>query len=388
MIEKSIRNKCKSVSMKNKMQNTGICFVAGCSGGHILPCLTLAQQERTKNPQLLVLFFTTNRTLDTKILASATDTVTHHVALPLSSITYGKWYKLPILFWHLTRSFFTSIHQLRKWHPTYVLTTGSHIAIPVCLAAWVLRIPVKLFEVNVLPGKTIKLLAYFAKEIFVCYAQTKNYLPAHKCILSNYPVKCVHADRMLSSKEALQIITAQETIATENHSAEKKLTPAKKTLLILGGSQGSLFLNQLIKKVLDSNTAAVQNNVCTAPEKHVRDEIQIIHQTGDLDQTDWKRFYAQRDIPALVFTYRNQMAPYYAAADTIICRAGAGTLAELIFFNKKSIVIPLETKATDHQLNNALACAKEHPELITVLRQNELADNTQKLESLLKKLLS
>ncbi len=374
--------------MKNKIQDTSICFVAGCSGGHILPCLTLAQQERAKNPQLLVLFFTTDRALDKKILASASDTVTHHVTLPLSSLTYGKWYKLPILFWYLIRSFFTSMNQLGKWHPAYVLTTGSHIAIPVCLAAWILRIPVKLFEVNVLPGKTIKLLAYFAKEIFICYAQTKNYLPAHKCILSAYPIKCVESDRMLSAKDALQIITAQETIATEDYSAEKILTPDKKTLLILGGSQGSLFLNQLIKKVLDSDTAPAQNNSSAAPEKHVRDEIQIIHQTGDLDQTDWKRFYAQREIPALVFTYRNQMAPYYAAADIIICRAGAGTLAELIFFNKKSIVIPLETKATDHQLNNALVCAKEHPELITVLRQNELADNAQKLETLLKQILA
>ena len=373
--------------MKNKIQRTSICFVAGCSGGHILPCLTLAQQERAKNPQLLVLFFTTDRALDKKILASAADTVTHHVTLPLSSLAYGKWYKLPILFWHLIRSFFTSIRQLRKWHPAYVLTTGSHIAIPVCLAAWVLRIPVKLFEVNVLPGKTITLLAYFAQEIFICYAQTKNHLPAHKCILSSYPIKCVESDRILSSKEALQIITAQEKIVTESDSTEKILTHDKKTLLILGGSQGSLFLNQLIKKVLDSDTATTQNNASDDSEKHVRNQIQIIHQTGDLDQTDWKRFYAQREIPALVFTYRNQMAPYYAAADTIICRAGAGTLAELIFFNKKSIVIPLETKATDHQLNNALACSKEHPKLITVLRQNELADNAQKLENLLKQLL-
>ncbi|PKN03353.1 hypothetical protein CVU75_02700 [Candidatus Dependentiae bacterium HGW-Dependentiae-1] len=98
-------------------QQPSICFVAGCSGGHILPCLTLAHHEREKNPNLQVLFFTTNRALDKKIIASAAGIVTHHIALPLASASYGKFYKLPLLAWHLMRSFCTSITQLRKWHP-------------------------------------------------------------------------------------------------------------------------------------------------------------------------------------------------------------------------------------------------------------------------------
>ncbi len=352
-----------------KIKKPCICFVAGCSGGHIIPCLTLAQQEREKNPDMRVLFFTTNRTLDKKILAN-TPSVTHHIPLPLASASYGIL-KFPLFIWHLKRSFFTSLCQLQKHRPAYVLTTGSHIAIPVCLAAWVLRIPVKLFEVNALPGKTTKLLAHFTQEIFVCYTQNQQYFPAQKCIFSRYPVKFTEHEKQLSREQALRII-AQFHDTTP---LPTPLTPDQKTILVLGGSQGSLFLNQLTKKILELDIP-------------LRKYVQIIHQTGDLDTTNWQEFYAQHGIPALVFAYRNQMAPYYAAADLILCRAGAGTLAELIFFGKKSIVIPLETQATDHQLDNAQAAAEKHPELICVMRQNELETDTQKLVSTITRLLA
>ncbi|NBQ18022.1 hypothetical protein EBU24_06940, partial [bacterium] len=131
---------------------------------------------------------------------------------------------------------------------------------------------------------------------------------------------------------------------------------------ILGGSQGSFFINELIKKA------------CLI-DKNYFSNIQIIHQTGQ--QVDsLKEFYQEQNIVNLTFSYTAHINEFYPAADLVICRAGAGTLFETLFFKKPALVIPLETITTDHQLDNALSFSKEHPELFSVLRQKELETNS------------
>lgn len=368
----------KNLSMK---KSSPICFVAGCSGGHILPCLTLAKKLCEKNPTQQILFFSTNRPLDMQIIKQFqqnqqvqqaqqpnhtgsihTPTKSHahfyHRALHLSAISYRsyrKFYMFPFIAWQLTHSFFSSFFHLLKHKPAKVISTGSHIAIPVCLAAWCLRIPIELFEVNVTPGKTVQFLAPLAQKISICFNKTKNYLSAyaHKCALANYPVKFNIHDKKLSQKEACKKLN---------------LCPTKKTILVLGGSQGSLFLNQTIKNLIQTNTNKALNTSRNTCNKN----MQVIHQTGTLDQTDWQKFYAKHDIPAIVFAYQERMANYYAAADLVICRAGAGTLAEVIFFEKKCITIPLETKATAHQVDNAHAAVKQYPNFMQIVRQQSI----------------
>ena len=100
--------------------------------------------------------------------------------------------------------------------------------------------------------------------------------------------------------------------------------------------------------------------------------IQIIHQLGNHETDEWHTFYTSLKIPALIFSFHHEIEYCYAAADLVLCRAGAGTLFELIFFQKPSIVVPLETNHNNHQLFNALACAQTHPQLIHVIRQKSL----------------
>lgn len=140
-----------------------------------------------------------------------------------------------------------------------------------------------------------------------------------------------------------------------------KLSLDKKTLLILGGSQGSLFINNTIKTLLESN--AYGHKV-----------LQIIHQTGKNDTFDWQHFYSSKNIRAFVCAYTHSIENFYLAADLIICRAGAGTLFEALFFKKLCIVIPLQTTTNDHQVYNAQALAAQHPELITIFYHHELTN--------------
>jgi len=160
-------------------------------------------------------------------------------------------------------------------------------------------------------------------------------------------------------------LTAQENLG---------LDPHKKTILILGGSQGSIFLNNYIKQLIIKHPL-------------VSSTINVIHQTGSLDSTNWSYFYKKNNITATVFSYNPNLASVYCAADVIICRAGAGTLFEIEFFKKKCIIIPLKTNTTDHQIDNARAMSTEHPDLFVWLDQQDIEKKPEIFFSLLKKTL-
>jgi len=127
------------------------------------------------------------------------------------------------------------------------------------------------------------------------------------------------------------------------------------TIIILGGSQGSVQLNKLIKQALFL----------------YKKPIQVIHQTGSNDRLDWPVWYKEHAIQALVFPYHDDLSLYISAADLVICRAGAGTLFECMAYKKKMIVIPLEGVADDHQVANAYACQRNYQDAVT-LRQQRL----------------
>ncbi len=222
--------------------------------------------------------------------------------------------------------------------PERIITTGSSVAIPVCIAGWVLNIPIELFELNTHPGKTMRFLATFAQTIRHCFVTTRDFFPRHHCTLTDYPVRfAIH-----SSNNQLTAF-------------EKKRT----TVFIHGGSQGSQQLNLLMQKLLTEHPSLAK-------------KIQIIHQTG-AHPTEVKKQYDMLHIPAHVFRYEDTLEDYYCRADLVICRAGAGALFETLFFQKKCITLPLMATAHNHQLKNAQAMAHEYPHLFQVARTQQQA---------------
>lgn len=324
-----------------------ICFVAGRTGGHIIPALTLAHNARKKNKHTKILFFSTSTNLDKKIAGTA-HTIDWHVPLTLQNVPYKKIYRYPPFFWHFFRSFFIALGQLHKKKPHVVISTGGYIALPVCFAAKILGIPIELFELNVIPGRTTRFLSPIAHTIYHCFTQTKQRLPTQKCKHAHYPNRFSETiDNQLSFVDRLKKIG---------------FSPNKKTVLILGGSQGSLSINNLIKQWI-------------AHDPDLPNTVQIIHQTGTFDTTDWPALYKKMNINSLVFDFCNDLATYYPIADLVICRSGAGSLFETMFFKKKCITIPLETKKNTHQVHNALAMLDLYPSLITVLGQKEMRND-------------
>ena len=337
------------------MKRQTICCVAGKSGGHIIPCLTIVHNSRTNTAHQHILFFSSNTPLDITILAN-NPAVTWHIPLPLSTRA-GSYIKT---LFYAFNSFIISFWHLWQQRPEHIITTGGIVAIPPCIAGFLLRIPITLYSLDAVPGKAIKMLTPLAHSIVTCFASAQHYFPAQKCSLEPYPIKYKTTDNYIDQKHA------QKSLG---------LSSEKKTILVLGGSQGSLFLNECIKLWITDPLFNTKN-------------LQIIHQTGSADSTDWKTLYNSYNITAHVFGYYPDLALMYAAADLIICRAGAGTLFEVKFFNKQCIIIPLSTNTTDHQIDNARAMSADYPDLFEYILQDDIKSNPAILFDRLNTILS
>lgn len=314
---------------------TTVYYTAGHSGGHIIPLIALSEQRKQENPAMRSVLITSSKELD-QTIARKSRSIDRHYTLPISQ--QRSWYLLPLLAGALVYSFFKSFMLLIYDRPEKIVTSGSIVAIPVCLAGWLLRIPIELWEVNATPGKTILFLSRCATTVHVCFSETKKYFK--QTILSDYPIR---ADLKRPHAPFTNPV----------------FDAARKTLFIVGGSQGSQGINNLIRQTIIDYPDLAQ-------------KIQIIHQAGAQAES-LAQFYRANNIPAHVFAYDHDIARYYLAADTIICRSGAGSLFEAIYFQKKSVTIPLEGAAGSHQLDNALAAQREYPALITVIRQDTQA---------------
>jgi UDP-N-acetylglucosamine--N-acetylmuramyl-(pentapeptide) pyrophosphoryl-undecaprenol N-acetylglucosamine transferase len=318
-----------------------ISFVAGKSGGHIIPCLSVAKKEKIKNPDAKILFFATTKALDQTILQQH-PYIDYLIYLPALSIPAKKWL-YPLFCISLCFAFIKAFIWLVRLKPLSLVSMGELISVPVCYAARLLRIPITLYELNATPGKTVMWLAPLAHHIHVCFPHAASFFSPAKISHVPYPLR----------------FTGQEMPGRIDALHALQLHSDRKTILIIGGSQGSLTLDTIM------HTWILQHS-------HTHGTLQIIHQTHAQRGIQVKHTYTTLGIPSFVFDYYNAMELCYMAADVVVCRAGAGTLFEVLFFKKRCITIPLETVATSHQYDNAVQVAAQQTALVTVLRQKEV----------------
>ena len=326
--------------------NKIICCVAGRSGGHILPCLSHAKNLLDHGRADDIIFVSTASKIDLEILSNNT-ILKNHIPIDLDNIPKNI-FGYPVFGLKLFLAFLKSLKTLIKFKPSEIVSTGGYISIPVAIASLLLRIPVTLYELNATPGRATKFLAPIASKINVCFEGATKYFPAKKCTLTDYPISHKKDQIALSRKPAL---------------IKLGLKTDSPTLLVLGGSQGSKFINQAVKELV--------KNICKSEVK-----INIIHQIGaKFDDSEWKIYYTGLGITALTFGYTNNLDLMYKASDLVICRSGAGALFDTKFFGRPCITIPLETKSNSHQLQNALAMVKENPNQFSVFRQLHIKQN-------------
>jgi len=336
-MKKSPQQNCSPHGAQSKptqnIKETIICCVAAKSAGHILPCLNAARAE---NPQQ-ILYFSGNGPLDTHLLAN-NPAVTRHIPLPIHRTSVRT-------VWRLIPAFFMAFVHLIRQRPHRIISTGGLVSLPVCLAAKLLRIPITLYELNAVPGRATRLLGHLAQTVRVCFAETEQWFEG-KSQLVAYP----HQPRM----------QPPPTHDTSRH--QLNIDAHLSVLFVVGGSQGSRFFNRMIPHI------AAQN-----PELFSR--LHIIHQAGQGHEEAVAAQYKKLGLSADVFAYRDGLERYYAAADMIVCRSGAGSLFEMVAHARRCITIPLITKHTSHQQDNAAAMQHMYPELCTVLTQEMIEQN-------------
>lgn len=225
------------------------------------------------------------------------------------------------------------VHGLIKAHkPDFVLCTGAYLSYPAGIAAYSSHIPLVLMESNVNPGKTIKMLSPKADLIVTSFEATAEYFAPEmrsKIICLGNPLRQMF----------------YHDVKPAEARAKFGLDPAKKTVLIFGGSLGARSINEAAEAAF-----AIYN-------KDVK--IQFLWQTG-------KNYTVKNPLPENVrqLTFIDDMAAAYSAADLVVARSGATTVAELCSAGKASVLVPLPSASCNEQAANAAEMVKQEAAII------------------------
>ena len=301
--------------MKNgKTHNIRLIITGGGTGGHLFPGISLAQAMMRTYPGCEVLFIGTERKMDKTALANlgfATRTIK-------SQGLKGKNMTAKIMaMLQQPAAFAEAAGIIRKFKPDLVFGVGGYVTGPVILAARLLGIATCIHEQNSVPGLANRLLGHIAHRIFVSLPGSEKYFPASKTLLSGNPVRST----IIKAASRMPHPEYQEPL----------------TVLVLGGSQGAQRLNTLMLEAVEK---------CLREREPVPN---IIHQTGELDETRVREKYGALGINARVNSFFSDMAEIYSQADLVVSRAGATTLAELTVFHKPVILVPYPYAADNHQ---------------------------------------
>ena len=291
-------------------------IAGGGTGGHVFPAIAIAREWLSRGADREVVLVGTQRGIEMKLVPQA--------GLPLETIRVaglkGKGGTTLLKNLMMLRSGLAdSFGVLKRHKPDVAFGVGGYAAGPVLLASWLRGIPSVIFEPNAEPGFTNRVVSRFAKRIATGYEVTAKAWGA-KAKLTGCPVR-------------------PEFFAIAPPKPEKPLH-----LLITGGSQGALPVNRAFVDAMD--LLATRKN-----------EMQIVHQTGERDYNAVRTAYARREILAEVVPFLTNMAERFAWADLLVCRAGAITAAEVAAAGRAAIFIPFGRATDSHQLRNAQAMA-------------------------------
>jgi UDP-N-acetylglucosamine--N-acetylmuramyl-(pentapeptide) pyrophosphoryl-undecaprenol N-acetylglucosamine transferase len=207
---------------------------------------------------------------------------------------------------------------IRSAKPDLVLGTGGYASAPVILAACSCGIETAICEQNTIPGLTNRVLGRFVKKIFIGFGECSSFFPRRKTFFTGNPVR--------------------KGFVAAPASATKKGDRFR--ILILGGSQGAQSINRAMVEALEEL-------------EHLRDSLELVHQTGSQDAAWVEKAYAEKKFQAQTYPFIEDMVSAYACADIVVSRAGALTLAELAMCGKASVLIPYPHAAYNHQERNA-----------------------------------
>jgi UDP-N-acetylglucosamine--N-acetylmuramyl-(pentapeptide) pyrophosphoryl-undecaprenol N-acetylglucosamine transferase len=288
-------------------------MAGGGTGGHVIPAIAVARELQKRGHRAI--FVGTERGVEARLVPQA--------GFPLEFIRVGGMLGLSLFQKMLSAVQLVTgtIHQSRRFasqRPAAVFSMGGYVAGPPVFAAILHKIPVVVMEPNAVPGFMNRRTARFVHRALISFRETERYFPQGRTELTGLPVR--------EDFFHLPVRTPKLTF----------------TILITGGSQGSRTLNEAAR----------------ASWPLFRDSglpVRFLHQTGAPTFEMLRDEFASSGLPGEVSAFFQDMPAVFAQADLIVCRAGAGAVAELAAAGKPSILVPFPFATGQHQLKNAQA---------------------------------
>ena len=304
-----------------------VLFAGGGTGGHLTPGLSVAQEMQRLRPECRAVFAGTSRPLERRIVEG---NGFEFFALP--SVRYeGSALAAAGWVWRMSRGLASAWRFLPRVKPSLVVSLGCYAAVPPAISGVLRNVPLVVMEQNAIPGRANRLLSWWAREVYVPWPGTEgSFAHPERVQVTGNPVRAGLLEKRRSRRLAVRF----------------GLSPRKRTLLVLGGSQGARAVNRAI-------VASLARFESEAPW------LQVLHSTGELDYEFVRAAYGKRKIEAAVFPYIEDMASAYALCDLAVCRAGGTTLAELTALGVAAVLVPHPYAARDHQRRNASLVAGE-----------------------------
>lgn len=294
-----------------------VVLAGGGTGGHVFPALALARELRARDIEVLMVG--TARGLEAAVFpAEGFSLETIRVEALRGRRIQGQARSLALL----PQALMHALAILRRHRPHVVVGVGGYAAGPVSIAAVLRRMPLLIHEQNIFPGFTNTVLARLAHVVAVSFAETRSSFKREVVVTGN-PIR-------------REIVDAGRRKGLEAFHLE----PGKVTVLVFGGSQGAHRINRAVEEALPHLM-------------RLRDWLQFIHATGERDHSTMEAGYRAWKGEARVLPFIEDMALAYAAADLVVCRAGATTIAELTALGKPAILVPYPFATNDHQRGNA-----------------------------------
>ena len=295
-----------------------IIIAGGGTGGHIFPALAIANALKDQDAAIEILFVGAKGKMEMEKIPAAGYKI---VGLDIAGYNRSSLIKNISLPVKLVASFLQVRKILKTFKPDAVVGVGGYSSFPVLRSAQSMKIPTFIHESNSLPGKSNIMLGKRATEIFVPSEGMEKYFPSEKLKITGNPIRKVFL-KNISKEEARKFFG---------------LSPELKTVFVMGGSLGAKSINETIEENIDL---------------FKKNKLQLIWQTGKNFTTHAAKAEEERT-NMWSNAFIDKMENAYAAADVVISRSGAMTVAELCVVAKPAIFVPYPFAAEDHQTVNA-----------------------------------
>ncbi len=295
-----------------------ILMAGGGTGGHVYPAIAIADAITTLRPEARVVFAGTEDRLEARAVPAAGYALHPITAQGMKRALTAENLLMPA---RMLKGVLQSWRLVGAIGADVVVGTGGYVAAPVLLAAWLRGRPLLIQEQNAYAGVTNRLLAHLAERVHLAFDEARDWVPRERAEVSGNP-----------TRRALW-----EADANEARSA-LQLPSNGRVLLVMGGSLGSAALNDAVEANLETLLA--------------EDDVYVVWQTG----TRYHEAIDDRvdDHPQLrLVEYIDRMDRVYAAADLVVCRAGALTCSELMVTGTPAVLVPSPNVVADHQTRNA-----------------------------------